>query len=700
VPLTVDFRDTVMNAVSYEWNFGDGSPTVPTSSPNISHTYNSIGTYRVMLVAIDSTTCNLRDTSYLNIRVGDIKAQLDFNPVKLNPCDAFQYRFDNLSTTPPVRPFLNTSFEWDFGDGSPRVTAGAGSVTHRYLSPGTYNVKLFLVDTSYCNSPDSLVKQLRVAALVKAEFETPPTGCAPYTAEFNNISQGGQQFNWDFGDGTLDIRQESSVHNKVLEEVAEKQDILPDDYAGRSEEEKIELLINIQGKADVELYEGLAKDTLESFQVIKTIQQFNGEQGSNRYIISQCNSALNVMEVYGLFLMNGWEKESLNIDIVPLFETIDDLKEAPAIMKCLYANETYYKHLLRRKKNQTIMVGFSDGTKDGGYLMANWSIYKAKEELTRVSREYGIDVIFFDGRGGPPARGGGKTHKFYASMGSNISTKEIHLTIQGQTVSSSFGNIDAAQFNIEQLLNAGITNELFRENEKLLDPQQEEAIKELASISYDVYNKLKNHPVFLDYLSQVSPLNYYSETNISSRPSKRGKSVRLALKDLRAIPFVGAWSQLKQNVPGYYGLGTALQTLEKNGRLGQIKHLYTRSQYFKTLLDNCEMAMKKSFFPLTAYLSKHPEYSEIWNMIYEEYELTQKYLFKLSGKNEIMSDYPVDQMSIQMREKIVLPLTTIQQYALTQLREETRPDPEKRAMLERLIIRTSFGIINAGRNSV
>ena len=498
---------------------------------------------------------------------------------------------------------------------------------------------------------------------------------------------------------SLDIRQESSVHNSVLEAINEKEKLFPENYAGLKDDEKIEILTNPTGQANPELYEDLVKDTLESFVAIKTIQSFNGPQGCFRYIISQCTSALNVMEVFGLFLVNGWNKDELNVDIVPLFETIDDLKRAGEIMKQLYENKAYSQHLKRRNNNQTIMVGFSDGTKDGGYFMANWSIYRAKEELTAISKQHGIDVIFFDGRGGPPARGGGKTHKFYASMGKNISAKEIHLTIQGQTVSSNFGTIDSAQYNIEQLLNAGIVNEIFPQNETGLNPEQEAIVRELAEVSYKTYMSLKTHPQFMEYLSQVSPLNFYSETNISSRPSKRGKSYRLTLKDLRAIPFVGAWSQLKQNVPGYYGVGTALEELDKKGKFGAIKVLYQRSQYFKTLLDNCEMAMKKSFFPLTNYLSNHPQYGEIWNNILNEYELTQKYLFKLSGSNELMSDYPVEQVSIQMRERIVLPLTTIQQYALTRLREEPQLTEENKSALERLVVRSSFGIINAGRNS-
>jgi gliding motility-associated-like protein len=202
VPLTVVFRDTVQVATSYEWNFGDGSPVVTTTNPSISHTYTALGTYRVMMVAIDSSTCNIRDTSYQNILVGSIEALLDFNPVKLpTPCTVFSFRFDNLSSAPSTHPFSNKAFEWDFGDGSPRVIAGLNSVTHTYATAGTYNVTLKLLDSVYCNFPDTIVKQLRVAANVVADFFTPATGCAPYDATFTNESQGGQQFQWDFGDG-------------------------------------------------------------------------------------------------------------------------------------------------------------------------------------------------------------------------------------------------------------------------------------------------------------------------------------------------------------------------------------------------------------------------------------------------------------------------------------------------------------------
>nr|MBP7558777.1 phosphoenolpyruvate carboxylase [Chitinophagaceae bacterium] len=388
-------------------------------------------------------------------------------------------------------------------------------------------------------------------------------------------------------------------------------------------------------------------------------------------------------------------------DIVPLFETIDDLQGAADVMRKLYSNSVYRAHLQRRSDRQTIMLGFSDGTKDGGYLMANWSIYKAKEMLTSVSREYGIDVIFFDGRGGPPSRGGGKTHKFYASMGKNISNKEIQLTIQGQTVSSNFGTTDSAQYNMEQLLNAGISNDLFQTRSYTLSKEEEGLIQELSEAGYEAYKELRDHPYLAEYLLHASPLRFYSETNIGSRPAKRGGGSGLSLKDLRAIPFAGSWSQLKQNVTGFYGVGSALQLMESQGKFAAVQRLYKSSLFFKTLLDNCEMAMSKSFFPLTAYLSKHKQYGEIWQKIFNEYELTRQYLVKLSGRSELMADYPVDQLSIQMRERIVLPLLTIQQYALTRIREfeEQLVQSPMKEVYEKLVMRCSFGIINAGRNS-
>lgn len=487
---------------------------------------------------------------------------------------------------------------------------------------------------------------------------------------------------------TLDIRQESSVHGKVLNALINKGNTLQ--------------LLNAADYTNKETAEeNIVTDTLDTINAIKTIQQFNGVQGCHRYIISQCQSAANVLEVMELFLQSGWGQEQLNIDIVPLFETIDDLRNAGKVMHALYTHAAYRSHLQKRSNKQTIMLGFSDGTKDGGYLMANWSIYKAKEELSAVAQQYNIEVVFFDGRGGPPSRGGGKTHKFYASMGKHISGNEIQLTVQGQTVSSNYGTIDAAQFNMEQLINAGITNQLHNSHQTILSEAEEKLLYQLASISYEKYAALKNHPGFMDYLSHVSPLRYYSDTNIGSRPAKRSSGSKLSLKDLRAIPYVGSWAQLKQNVTGYFGVGTALKQMQEQGHFAELQKLYNQSLFIRTLLGNCEMALKKCFFPLTAYLMNHPQYGEIWNTIHDEYLLTKQMVLQLSGHTELMEEYPVEQLSVQMRERIVLPLLTIQQYAITQSRElqEQLINSPLQPVYEKLTMRCSFGIINAARNS-
>jgi phosphoenolpyruvate carboxylase len=500
---------------------------------------------------------------------------------------------------------------------------------------------------------------------------------------------------------SLDIRQESSVHGNVIEKMNAIQKFLPDNYAKLTDVEKTQILFSAHTIFVTEINDEQTIETLQTFNAIKTIQELNGELGCNRYIISMCHKAYQVAEVFALFTLSGWSNNHISVDIIPLFETIEDLQNATAIMQILYENDNYKKHLQKRNSIQTVMLGFSDGTKDGGYLMANWSIYKAKEELTTLSKEYNINVVFFDGRGGPPARGGGKTHKFYASLGNRISNKEIQLTIQGQTVSSNFGTVDRAQFNLEQSINAGISNALFYNKNANYSSYQEALIVELSEISLQSYNKLKEHPYFVEYLQHASPLKFYTDTNIGSRPAKRGKTSTLSLSDLRAIPFVGAWSQLKQNVTGYYGVGTALQTIEANGKWDEIKAIYKGSLFFRTLLDNCEMAMLKSYFPLTAYLQYHPQYGIIWTMIRDEYELTKEYILKLADKNSLMENYPTDQLSIQMRERIVLPLITIQQYALIKLRKVDHIECSitSKQAFEKLAMRCSFGIINAGRNS-
>lgn len=504
---------------------------------------------------------------------------------------------------------------------------------------------------------------------------------------------------------TLDIRQDSRVHLSVFESIVketqkQKLNIFPEDYLSLSHDEQIKLLENIKGKLDPDIFKDeLVNKTLGSIYAMKTIQKENGERGAHRYIISNNQSALNVMQTFAMINLCGWAKPT--VDVIPLFETVPDLQGSHKVMETLYTNPAYKKHLERRGNKQTIMLGFSDGTKDGGYLMANWSIYKAKEELTKISRKYGIKVIFFDGRGGPPARGGGNTHKFYASLGPNIENEEIQITIQGQTISSNFGTLESSQYNLEQLISSGISNGVFLESEGLLSDSDRETMNRLAELSYETYVAFKSHPKFMPYLEKMSTLTYYAKTNIGSRPSKRGKSTELNFSDLRAIPFVGSWSQLKQNVPGFYGVGSAIKQFEDEGELKKVKDLYKNSSFFRTLIGNSMMSLTKSFFNLTEYMKKDKEFGDFWQIIFNEYKLTKELLLKISGSKELMENEQAGKASIEIREKIVLPLLTIQQYGLLKIQELKDTDPNNKdiEVYEKMVTRSLFGNINAARNS-
>ena len=439
-------------------------------------------------------------------------------------------------------------------------------------------------------------------------------------------------------------------------------------------------------------------DTLQSFKTIRSIQASNGPKGAHRYIISNCRGAMDVARVFALARWTAFGKDKVSIDIVPLFETIDDLVGAGASMNTLYSDSYYRAHLLQRGNKQTIMLGFSDGTKDGGYMSANWNIYRAKENLTRISKQNDIDVLFFDGRGGPPARGGGNTHNFYASLGKNIASSEIQLTVQGQTISSNFGTPESAQFNMEQLITAGLENLLLEDDGKVLQSNERKLLEQLSDISLKCYSELKENPLFTEFLEEMSPLKYYGMANIGSRPSKRGKTKKLELDDLRAIPFVGAWSQLKMNIPGFYGLGSALEQITMEGKLHELQSLYKNSKFFRTLIENSMQSMCKTFFPLTSYMAVDPKFGSFWSYMNEEYERTQEWVLKISGQPELLSNNPGIKASIALRENIVLSLLVIQQYALISLREDDLSENQK-TILEKLVIRSLYGNINASRNS-
>ena len=499
---------------------------------------------------------------------------------------------------------------------------------------------------------------------------------------------------------TLDIRQDSRVLRNVFDYVVQQPGIyvgIAKGYDKLDEAGKLKSLsFNETDFKCPDNAEPLIKDTLNTIRLVQDIQKANGEKACQRVIISNCQQASDILQLMDLFLWSGWKKDKLTIDFMPLFETVNDLQHAAGVMESLYTHPFYKEHLKNRGNKQSIMLGFSDSTKDGGYLMANWSIYNAKVELTAMARKYDIELAFFDGRGGPPARGGGKTHRFYASMGDEIANEHIQLTIQGQTISSQYGSVETARFNMEQLINAGIISSLNPNKNDHLSDNSKKLIADMADTSYEMFMNLRKHPLFVEYLEKFSPLKLLSKINISSRPTKRNADAQLKLEDLRAISFVTSWSQLKQNIPGFFGVGTSLKKMQEAGKWDEIKHLYQTSGFFKTMLDNCMMSMSKSNFNVTAYLREDKKFGEFWKVMKNEYELTKAMLIDLSDSKALMDEYPVERRSIAVRERIVLPLVIIQHFALQCLGD--KPDKELTEIYDKLVIRTVYGIVNAGRN--
>ena len=562
-----------------------------------------------------------------------------------------------------------------------------------------YNYSIDLKTKDAITSKELLLELLSIRDLIVKQHQS------LYVNDINSLINRIHLFRYNFA--TLDIRQDSRIHHAVFTTVIDSlietgNSSFPDNYHDLSENEQIEILSKANDDiVDFDAFEDeMVSNTLKTIASIKEIQESNGERGANRYIISNNQTALNVMQLFAMLKMVVF-KDNLTVDVVPLFETITDLENAPKVMEQLYTNSAYKAHLKARGNKQTIMLGFSDGTKDGGYLMANWGIYKAKELLTSMSRKFGITAIFFDGRGGPPARGGGKTHQFYASLGPTIEDKEVQLTIQGQTISSNFGTLDSSQYNLEQLISSGIFNRIGKDKHQM-SHEDRFVMNDLAETSYQTYKDFKSHSMFIPYLERMSTLKYYAKTNIGSRPSKRGTSDNLVFSDLRAIPFVGSWSQLKQNVPGFFGVGSALKKYEDKGEFKKVQHLYNNSKFFKTLLENSMMSLTKSFFDLTKYMSHDEEFGDFWNIIYDEYLTSKRLLLKLTGYSELMENEPSGKASIDVRESIVLPLLTIQQYALKKIQElEKEPvkDEEQIKIFEKIVTRSLFGNINASRNS-
>jgi phosphoenolpyruvate carboxylase len=516
---------------------------------------------------------------------------------------------------------------------------------------------------------------------------------------------------------SIDVRQSSDVFLKTLREiVAHAGDALPLSAAERAvvtqathcQDLSFGLLERLLERdwvwpamLDPQL-SALARDTIEVLRLVPDIQSSNGELALHRIVISHTRGPEDVLVVLLLARLVGMPPEHPRLDIVPLFESIDDLDHSQDILARLFGSPVYRAVLDHRQQRQIVMVGFSDGTKDGGYLAANWSIRQAKRRMTELGRSQGVRMVFFDGRGGPPARGGGNTHRFYRSRDANIEQWETQLTIQGQTISSNFGNADMASYHVEQLFTANIENLLSPAHAE--DPPEEflPLLGELSALSLASYRELRDDPSLLEFLAQGSPLPLFDHLTIASRPVSRRASEQVDLDNLRAIPFVATFSVLKMQISGFYGMGTALEKVIERGDEAALQRLYQQSLFFRALLDNAAMSLVKSRFDITAHLERDERLGPLWSKIRDEARRVETSILRISRQPWLLANDPMIRASIGFREEIVFPLLVIVHDAFARYnahcRRGTQDSPE--AMHARkMALKGIAAVINATRNA-
>ena len=368
------------------------------------------------------------------------------------------------------------------------------------------------------------------------------------------------------------------------------------------------------------------------------------------------------------------------IDIAPLFETIDDLVRAPEIMSALFESPIYRRHLAQRGNRQEIMIGYSDSNKDGGFLRSSWSLYQAQQRLARTCRAYDVKQTLFHGRGGSIGRGGGPANRAILAQPPGSVQGRIKITEQGEVISARYSNRAVAQRHLEQLVNAvllascetyqdSLEGEELSENSSHASAQSWAEILETASErSEQKYRALVEKPAFLRYFHEATPIEQLAQMNIGSRPAKRRQTSDIS--DLRAIPWVFAWTQSRVNLPGWYGLGTGLHA-DSPQKIAVLQEMYKDWPFFRTVIDRAQLSMRRADMPIAALYASLAETSaqnEIFTEIIAEFRRTERLILEITGQAALLDNEPWLQRSINLRNPYVDPLNYIQVALLNKQR--------------------------------
>lgn len=501
----------------------------------------------------------------------------------------------------------------------------------------------------------------------------------------------------------LDIREDSSRINAALGETLRALDIEQAyDCADADCRQRLLTQLLRSPAPDFAPQPGVTRPAAETwalFHLLTRTRQLYGPDLLGPFIISMTHSAPDILAV---LLMARWCGCSDCMSIVPLFETVADLESAPQVLEQLFNLDIYRDHLTTCEDQQTVMIGYSDSNKDGGYLTANWALYQAQEAIANICRAHGIKLTLFHGRGGTVARGGGPANRAIRAQPPGTLGGRFRLTEQGEIITQRYGNPALAHRHLEQIVSAVLLASAPAEATGAAQesPEWRQALSEMSSVAQKTYRKLVYEtPGFQDFWQAATPLDEISRLYIGSRPVARASGL-IDITQVRAIPWVFSWMQSRFNLPGWYGLGTGLAAL---GSQDVLREMYSHWPFFQALLDNAEMSLLKADMGIAAlYAGLVPDRALaelIFTGISTEYDRTVQAIQSITRHTQLMDNEPVIQRSIQLRNPYIDPLNYLQVEMLRRLRALNNPDSQEADSLREVIVLTINGIAAGLRNT-
>ncbi|MFN2199061.1 MAG: phosphoenolpyruvate carboxylase [Anaerolineales bacterium] len=500
----------------------------------------------------------------------------------------------------------------------------------------------------------------------------------------------------------LDLREDSARLNAAVGEVFRALG-LHRNFEGLTGDQRLELLEHSLEDDPPSLANppGVRPETMETWALFRLIHRINSVYGKallGPFIISMTAHPADIMAV---LLLAQWSGCAEGLDIVPLFETIDDLMSADKSLDQLFSVEAYRQHLIGCGNQQIVMIGYSDSNKDGGYLTSNWSLYQAQENIAAICEQHGIKLMLFHGRGGTVARGGGPANRAIQAQPYGTINGRLRMTEQGEVIAARYGNECLAQRHIEQIVNAVLLASFPQTRAERLPSKWREIISNMSVLAFEHYrNLVYETPGFHTFWQYATPIEFLSEMHIGSRPARR-KSGAGTIFQIRAIPWVFSWMQSRFNLPGWYGLGTALAYA--NVSLNEKKAMYADWPFFRALLDNTEMSLSKADMDIARlYVDLVPDRSlglELYERIKREFSLTREMILQINGHAELLDSDAVIQKSVLLRNPYIDPLNYLQLETLRRLRSLDDQTGPQATELKEILLVTINGIAAGLRNT-